>query len=253
MIQNKELEPFYILIITFLLTIISKIGYNSLISLILKKNKSVIILYISSVLSSLVLNISSIIIGNLIRFFINIDIIQNFFLIIVFFLYGFMSLITSCQILSKNNDNEILIEQIINNSSDEDSERPHFNIKNNEKNEMEIELDNLNSDGNSEKNNNLNKSNYEKEKDNNNCFIIFYSLLLIEIGDKIQIMNISLEVKYKKWFYLILGNFIGNLIINPILILYGLKIIEKKINNIFIFFESIIYLIIAFYFIYLLF
>ena len=101
MIQNKELEPFYILIITFLLTIISKIGYNSLISLILKKNKSVIILYISSVISSLVLNISSIIIGNLIRFIINIDIIQNFFLIIVFSLYGFMSLIASCQLLSK--------------------------------------------------------------------------------------------------------------------------------------------------------
>jgi putative Ca2+/H+ antiporter (TMEM165/GDT1 family) len=260
MIEHKEINPFYFTAISFFLTIISKISDNSFISLIyLKQNTSSIILYLSSILSSLLLNIGSIIIGNLILIFMNIDIIKNFFLIIVFSLYGFMSLIVSLQIITKKDNNtDKLIEKILNKSSDEDSERPNFHIKEIDNNEMEIELDNLNNNDDSfEKNIDLDKSNNKKDKDNNlnsnlnSFFNAFHSLILMEIGDKIQIMNISLEAKFEKWFYLILGNFFGNLLINYISIVYGTKIIEKKINYIFIFLESIIYFIIAFYYIYL--
>ena len=258
--NNENNNPIFNLLISLFLTIISKVNDNSFFSLVLmKKNTSSKILYISSLISSLLLNSISIIIGIIIKIFMNIDIINNYFLIIVFALYGFMSIISACQVLSLKGDNEKnkLVEIFYNNSSDEDSERPKLNIKTNiDNNEMEIELDDLNSEESMDNNNKLNnKNNNPSEKDNNinmnNLINVVYSLIIIELGEKIQIFNMSLSVKYDNWFFLILGNFFGNLIVNGFSIIYGLIIIEKKINNIFLILECIIYLSITFYYIYL--
>ena len=259
MIGNQDIsDSIYIITISFSLTILSKITDNSFITLILmQKNTSSTILYIASILSSLILNILSIIIGNIICYFMGIDIIKNFFLIIVFSLYGFMSIIMACKVFSKNDEGQNkLIDKIINDSSDEDSERPNFNIKT-DKNEMEIELDNFNSDGSIDDKMNLNKEKNQEGKNNDLksnlriFFNTFNSLILIEMGEKIQIFNISLVSKYKNWIYLILGNFFALFIINGISIFYGVKIIQKKINYISLILEGIIYLSIAFYHIYL--
>ena len=139
---------------------------------------------------------------------------------------GAASFISTRRILNKSNaEDAALIKE--KESSDEDSERPNFHIKEIDNNEKEKELDNLNNNDDSfEKNIDLDKSNNKKDKDNNlnynlnSFFNVFHSLILMEIGDKIQIMNISLEAKFEKWFYLILGNFFGNLLINYISILY---------------------------------
>lgn len=258
MLKGKEnIYPIYISLISFLLTIISKICDNSFISLILlKKNTSFFILYFSSLLSSLILNIIPIIIGIIIRIFMDIDIITNFFIIIVFSLYGFMSVIIACQTFSLNeeDDKKKLIEGIMNESSEENSERPTLKIKSkSNKNEMEIELDNLgNDDSMDEKSdkNNSNKINKLKNEKNDFCNCL-YSLIFIEAGEKIQIFNMSLSSKYENILYLIIGNFLGNMIINAISILYGLTIIEKNIKNIFLILECIAYLSIAGYYIYL--
>ena len=258
--NNDNNNPIYNLLISLLLTIISKVNDNSFFSLILmKKNTPYKILYISSLLSSLLLNIISIIIGIIISYFMNIDIINNYFLIIVFALYGFMSIISTCQTftLKGNNEKHKLVEIIYNNSSDEDSERPKININTKiDGGEMEIELDDLKDEESMDYNNNSNNNNHEGKKDNlnsnmNNLSNALYSLIIVEIGEKIQIFNMSLSVKYENWLCLILGNFFGNLIINGFSIIYGLIIIEKKINNTFLIFECIIYLLIAFYYIYL--
>ena len=261
--DDENNSPIYNLLISLLFTIISKLNDNSFFSLVLmKKNTPSKVLYISSLISSLLLNIISIIIGIIIKIFMNIDIINNYFLIIVFALYGFMSIISACQIFSLKEDNEKnkLVEKLYNNSSDEDSERPKLNIiSKNDNNEMEIELNDLNSEENiDDNNNNLNNKNKNNEGKKNNLNFnlndiinIQYSLIIIEIGEKIQIFNMSLSIKYDNWFCLILGNFFGNIIINGFSIIYGLIIIKKKINNIFLIFECIIYLIIAFYYIYL--
>ena len=258
MVENQEsINSLYISLISLSLTILSKISDNSFITLILLNKKTpLIILYISSILSSLFLNFISIVIGYLFHLFLNIDIFINYFIIIIFALYGFISLFISCQILKNKDkdDSNKLIEEIINNSSDEDSERIKFNIKSekNKNNEMEIELDNLNED--KSISNDDNKLD-DKENNNENKFKIFwnilYSLILVEIGEKIQIVNISLASKYQKGVFLISGNFFGNIIINPILILYGVEIFKNKINNIVLALECIVYLGIAFYYIYL--
>ena len=112
----------------------------------------------------------------------------------------------------------------MNNSSDEDSERPNMNIKTS-KNDVEIELEDLNS------------VNIEDEKNTNNnnvnsniklFFDTLKTLLFVEFGEKIQIFNISLSVKYINWVYLLFGNFLGDIIFNVISIKFGVKILEKK-------------------------
>ena len=222
----ETLNVILIFLISFSLTIISKISDNTFISLILMNKKvSSFIIYLSSILSSSILNIISVIIGNFIKYFLNIDIIKNLFLIIVFILYGFLSIITLCQLFSKRDgEKDKLIERIMNNSSDEDSERPNMNIKTS-KNDVEIELEDLNS------------VNIEDEKNTNNnnvnsniklFFDTLKTLLFVEFGEKIQIFNISLSVKYINWVYLLFGNFLGDIIFNVISIKFGVKILEKK-------------------------
>ena len=243
-----------LIFMSFILTIISKIIDNSYISIILVNQKvSPIILYFSSILSSLILNTSSIIIGYFIKYFINIDIIKNFFIIIIFTLYGFMSLIILRQSLKREKDSQLKT----NNSSDEDSERPYLHIKT-YRNDVEIELDNLNvEDKNEDKidfndisskesiNNNIKKSNMSVFYDT------FKTIILIEIGEKIQIFIMSLSTKYINLLNIFLGNFLGIIIVNAISINFGLKLLEKKINNISLFLEVILYLTIAIYYIYL--
>lgn len=243
-----------LIFMSFILTIISKIIDNSYISIILVNQKvSPIILYFSSILSSLILNTSSIIIGYFIKYFINIDIIKNFFIIIIFTLYGFMSLIILRQSIKKEKDSQLKT----NNSSDEDSERPYLHIKT-YRNDVEIELDNLNvEDKNEDKidfndisskesiNNNIKKSNMSVFYDT------FKTIILIEIGEKIQIFIMSLSTKYINLLNIFLGNFLGIIIVNAISINFGLKLLEKKINNISLFLEVILYLTIAIYYIYL--
>ena len=253
-----NLSPIYTLIFSFLLTVISKISDNSFITLILMKKKSPsIIIYISSLLSSLLLNLLSIILGYIISYFMKVDIIKNYFLIIIFIIYGIMSIFIVCRVFSKKglHTNKI-IEQILNDSSEEGSQRPSLNLKT-ERSEMEIELDNFNTDGNMEDKANLDKSNIQVaiNNDKNSTigdFIqILNSLILVEIGEKIQIFNMILISKYKNWIFLILGNIIGVMIVNGISVSYGMEVLQKKINYIFMALEGVFYLIIAFYYIYL--
>ena len=207
----------YLIFMSFILTIISKFIDNSYISIILANQKvSSIILYFSSILSSLILNTSSIIIGYFIKYFINIDIIRNYFLIIIFALYGFMSLIILGQSLKKEKDAQL----IINNSSDEDSERPFLHIKT-YKNDIEIELDNLNDEDINEDKIGFNDMS-RKESINNNIkksnISVFYdtfkTIISIEVGEKIQIFIISLSIKYINILNIFLGNFLGIIIVN---------------------------------------
>ena len=184
------------------------------------------------------------------------EIIKIFFLIIVFSLYGFISLITFCRFLSKKDgDQNKLIEMILNDSSDEESERPNLNIKT-DKNEMEIELEDFKDNGSIEDKINLNKTNSLEEEKNDSklSFKIFVntinSLIKIEMGEKIQIFNMALVSRYKNSIHIIFGNLLAVFIINFISIVYGLKILQKKINYIFLIIEGILYLNIGFYYIY---
>lgn len=253
-----NLNPIYTIIFSFVLTTISKISDNSFITLILMKKKSPSkILYISSIFSSLFLNILSIILGYIISYIMKVDIIINVFLIIIFIIYGFMSIFIVCKVVSKKSSRKNkLIEQILNDSSEEESERPRLPLKT-DRSEMEIELDNFNTDGNIEDKVNLDKSSSQiginnDAKCNIGDFIqTLNSLILVEIGEKIQIFNMTLVSKYKNWIFLILGNIIGVLIVNGISISYGVEVLQKKINYIFIALEGAIYLIVAFYYIYL--
>jgi putative Ca2+/H+ antiporter (TMEM165/GDT1 family) len=253
-----NLNPIYTLIFSFILTTISKISDNSFITLVLmKKKSSSTILYISSIFSSLILNLLSIILGYIISYFMKIDIIKNYFLILIFTIYGLMSIILVCRVFSKEGlRKNKLIEQILNDSSEEESERPRLPLKT-DRSEMEIELDNFNTDGSMENKANLDKSSSHiginnDTKCNIGDFIrTLNSLISIEIGEKIQIFNMALASKYKNWIFLILGNIIGVLIVNGISILYGLEVLQKKINYIFMALEGVIYLSVALYYIYL--
>lgn len=253
-----KLNPIYTLIFSSILTTISKISDNTFITLILMKKKSPsTILYISSIFSSLILNLLSIILGYIISYFMKVDLIKNFFLIIIFIIYGFMSIFIVCRVFSKKGlRKNKLIEQILNESSEEESEQPRLPLKT-DRSEMEIELDNFNTDGNLEDKTNLDKSSSQIVSNNDTkCNIgdfiqTLNSLIFIEIGEKIQIFNMALASKYKNWIFLILGNIMGVVIVNGISISYGVEVLQKKINYIFMALEGVIYLIVAFYYIYL--
>ena len=135
---------FQITLIPFILNIISKINDNSFINIVLRgKNIPFIILYFSSIFSSLILNLFFILIGLSLRYFIKTDILNNFFLLIVFFLYGFIALIQACRVFSNKAEEENkLIDYVLDSSSDDESEKPRIHIDN-DKNEVEIELDTI--------------------------------------------------------------------------------------------------------------
>ena len=251
-----NLNPVYTLIFSFILTTISKLSDISFITLILmKKTSPSTIIYISSIFSSLILNLLSMILGYIISYFMKEDIIKNFFLIIIFIIYGLMSIFIFCSSKKGLRQNR-LIEQILNDSSEEESERPHLPLKT-DRSEIEIELDNFNTDGNLEDKVNLDKSSsHIGTNHNTKCNIgdfiqTLKSLILVEIGEKIQIFNMTLASKYKNLIFLICGNIMGVLIVNGISILYGLEVFQKKINNMFMAIEGVIYLSVAFYYIYL--
>ena len=71
-----------------------------------------------------------------------------------------------------------------------------------------------------------------------------------ELGEKIQIFNMGFSAKYMEIFYLILGSVCGIIIINAITIIFGLKILQKRINNLFLFIELIFFMSFACYYIY---
>ena len=56
--------------------------------------------------------------------------------------------------------------------------------------------------------------------------------------------------KFREIFYLILGSVCGIVIINAITIIFGLKILQKRINNLFLFIELIFFMSFACYYIY---
>ena len=152
---------FKIILIPFILHLISKINDNSFITIVLRgKNIPFIILYLSSLFSSLILNLFFILLGLSLRYFIKTDIINNFFLLVVFFLYGFIALIQTCRVFSNKVEEENkLIDYVLNSSSsDDDSERPKIHIDD-DKNEVEIELDTIKFDeiDDERKNNNFNR------------------------------------------------------------------------------------------------
>ena len=262
--KNENQNILYITLIPFILNLISKINDNAFITIVLRgRNIPFLILYISSIFSSLILNLFFILIGLSLRYFIKTDVINNFFLIIVFILYGFMSLIQSCRVLSKKTEEENkLIDYIINSSSsDDDSEKPKINIDN-EKDEVEIELDTIKLDeiDDERKNNNFNKLRKKKEINNkrllksknnfNNLRECVKMIISAEIGEKIQIFNMGLASNLMNINYLIIGNVIGIIMINFIITIFGIKILKKRINNFFLFLETIFYLSFACYYIY---
>jgi len=254
---------FQITLIPFILNIISKINDNSFINIVLRgKNIPFIILYFSSIFSSLILNLFFILIGLSLRYFIKTDILNNFFLLIVFFLYGFIALIQACRVFSNKAEEENkLIDYVLDSSSDDESEKPRIHIDN-DKNEVEIELDTIKLDeiDDERKNNNFNRIRKKNEinknkllRSDNNFYNFFECVKMIvsaEIGDKMQIFNMGLASNLMDINYLIIGNACGIIIINAIIIIFGIKIIKKRINNFFFLFEAIFYLGLASFYIY---
>ena len=117
MIEKNENQNIYeITLIPFALNLISKINENSFMTLVLRGKKiPFIILYISSIFSSLILNIFFILIGLSLRYFIKTDIINNFFLIIILLFYSFMALIQIIRIFTNKEDDENkIIDYVIN-------------------------------------------------------------------------------------------------------------------------------------------
>jgi putative Ca2+/H+ antiporter (TMEM165/GDT1 family) len=255
---------FKIILIPFILHLISKINDNSFITIVLRgKNIPFIILYLSSLFSSLILNLFFILLGLSLRYFIKTDIINNFFLLVVFFLYGFIALIQTCRVFSNKVEEENkLIDYVLNSSSsDDDSERPKIHIDD-DKNEVEIELDTIKLDEIDDERRNNNFSNLRKKKYDSEKKIVsvgsFFSgicenlkmIISNELGEKIQIFNMGFSAKYMEIFYLILGSICGIIIINAITIIFGLKILQKRINNLFLFIELIFFMSFACYYIY---
>ena len=75
-------------------------------------------------------------------------------------------------------------------------------------------------------------------------------IISVEFGEKVQIFNLGLSSRFKNIIYLIAGNICGIIIINAIIILLGIKILQKRVNNLFLFLEAIFYLFFIFYYIY---
>ena len=257
-------NQYYIALIPFILCLISKINENSFLAIVLKgKNIPFIILYISSILSSLLLNIFFILIGQTLHYFLKNEIINTFFLIIIFLLYSLMAFISICRVFSTSGeeDKKIIDYLVYSSSSDDDSEKPKIHIDN-EKNEVEIELDTIKLDEIDDERRNNNFSNLRKKKyDSDKKVVNFESffnsmidclkmIISNELGEKIQIFNMGFSSKYIDIFYLILGNTCGIIIINAITILFGLKILQKRINNLFLFIEAVFYLSFACFYIY---
>ena len=143
--KTDSYNHFHIALIPFTLSLISKINENSFLATVLKgKNIQFTILYISSIISSLILNLLFISIGISLRYFLKNEIINTFFLIIIFILYSLMSLISLCRVFSTSGeeDKKLIDYLVYSSSSDDESERPKIHIDS-EKNEVEIELDTI--------------------------------------------------------------------------------------------------------------
>ena len=265
MIEKNENQNIYeITLIPFALNLISKINENSFMTIVLRGKKlPFIISYISSIFSSLILNIFFILIGLSLRYFIKTDIINNFFLIIILLFYSFMALIQIIRIFTnKEEDENKIIDYVINSSSSEDSERPRIHIDDDE-NEVEIELDTIKLDeiDDERKNNNFNNLRKQKEINDNklkstncnikNCLEFFKIIISSEIGEKMQIFNMGLASNLMNIKYLFIGNLCGIILINAIIIIFGIQILQKSINNLFLFLEVLFYLSFAFYYIYI--
>ena len=262
--KTDSYNHFHIALIPFTLSLISKINENSFLAIVLKgKNIQFTILYISSIISSLILNLLFISIGISLRYFLKNEIINTFFLIIIFILYSLMSLISLCRVFSTSGeeDKKLIDYLVYSSSSDDESERPKIHIDS-EKNEVEIELDTIKLDeiDDERRNNNfsnLRKKQYKSDKKILN-FDAFFSgicknlkmIISNELGEKIQIFNMGFSAKYMEIFYLILGSVCGIIIINAITIIFGLKILQKRINNLFLFIELIFFMSFACYYIY---
>ena len=262
--KSENYNQFHIALIPFTLSLISKINENSFLTTVLRgKNIRFIILYIASITSSLILNIFFILIGLSLRYFLSNDIINSFFLIIIFLLYALMAIISIFRVFSTigEEDKKLIDYLVYSSSSDDESERPKIHIDS-EKNEVEIELDTIKLDeiDDERRNNNFTnlrkkKVDSDKKKLNIDSFFngICENLKMIisnELGEKIQIFNMGFSAKYMKINYLILGSASGIIIINAITIIFGIKILQKRINNLFLFIELIFYLSFACYYIY---
>ena len=173
-----------------------------------------------------------------------------------------MALIQTCRVFTNKTEEENkLIDYVLNSSSDDDSEKPTIHIDN-DKNEVEIELDTIKLDeiDDERKNNNFNKLRKKNEinknkllrSDNNfsNFFECVKMIVLAEIGDKIQIFNMGLASNLMDINYLFTGNACGIIIINAIIIIFGIKILQKRINNFFFLLEAVFYLGFASFYIY---
>ena len=171
-------------------------------------------------------------------------------------------MIQACRVFSNKAEKENkLIVYVLDSSSDDDSEKPRIHIDN-DKNEVEIELDTIKFDeiDDERKNNNFNrirkKNEINKNKllraDNNfyNFFECVKMIVSAEIGDKMQIFNMGLASNLMDINYLIIGNACGIIKINAIIIIFGIKIIKKRINNFFFLLEAIFYLGLASFYIY---
>jgi putative Ca2+/H+ antiporter (TMEM165/GDT1 family) len=262
--KAQNYNQYYIALMPFILCLITKINENSFLATVLKgKNIPFIILYISSIISSLLLNIFFILIGQSLRYFLKNEIINTFFLIIIFLLYFLMALIGICRVFSTSGeeDKKLIDYFVYSSSDDDDSEKPKIHIDS-EKNEVEIELDTIKLDEIDDERKNNNFSNLRKKKYNSDKKVLNFEsffkvvvdclkmIISNELGEKIQIFNMGFSSKYMNIFYLILGNTFGIIIINAITIIFGLKILQNRINNLFLFLEAAFYLSFACYYIY---
>ena len=175
-----------------------------------------------------------------------------------------MAIIQTCRVFSdKDEEEDKIIDYIINSSSSSEySENPRIHIDS-DKNEVEIELDTIKLDeiDDERKNNNFNSLRKKKEINENklknsnssikNCLEFFKIIISSEIGEKVQIFNMGLASNLMNIKFLFIGNFCGIILINAIIIIFGIKILQKKINNLFLLLEAVFYLSFAVYYIYI--
>ena len=238
----------------FLVSFLSKLSERSFIVLyLLKKEISPKKLYIFSLVSSLLLNIITIMIGLLIKYFM-FPIINLLICIVIFSFCSFSSIFRFCHLKKINSskfqhysddfekelDREI--NRIIDDEDDSHSDISLPSIKGNENEEIELEDFDV-------KKNELEKKgkNEKNEIFLNACKYLFFS----DLGDLSQISIIPFVLFFDNFYHIFIGNYIGNIIVNLLSILYGGVIKKSKIDTWLQLIISIIFICISGYLIYI--
>ena len=227
--KNNYCAIFFIFFISFL----SKLSEKSFIALfLLKKEVTSKKLYLFSLIYSLLLNVITVIAGLLLKYFM-FSIINLLICIVIFSFCTFYSIfrffhlkkINSSKFKHYIDDLEKELDKEINNINDnEDESRLDISlpsIKGNENEEIELEDFTI-------KKNELEK--IKKKEKNEIFFNICKYLFFSDLGNVSQISIISFVLIFTNFYYVFIGSYIGNIIVNGVSILYGELIKKSKLD-----------------------